>query len=202
MVRGAKPVCAGLLVGLLALLGCVRREMSIVTNPAGATVEMDGQLIATEREVIDREGEVIEIIRPVPKVTPIRMPFSWYGTHRFLVRKKGFVRAERVVDMRPPWYGQFPIDFFFDNVFPWTLQDIRTVAFDLEAEKSLKDATDAEKDALKKALAERAEAFRQLARDKVKPDIPPPPPPEKPAPEKPAPEKPAPEPEAELEKKK
>jgi hypothetical protein len=175
MLRCVKPVCVGLLLGLMASVGCVRREIALLTTPPGATVEMDGQLLMTEREVIDREGEVIEIIRPVPRLTPIRLPFSWYGTHKFIVRKEGFARAEQVVHMRPPWYQHFPIDFFSDNVVPWTIKDIRTVSFDLEKEKSIRAASKEEKEALKKKLLGRADEFRKLAREKVKAPIPEPP---------------------------
>lgn len=177
MARGVKPVWTGVVLALMVSAGCLRREIHILSNPAGATVEMDGQLLMTEREVIDREGEVLEIIRPVPRLTPITLPFSWYGTHKFLVRKESYLREERVIHMRPPWYQHFPIDFVFDNLWPFRINDIRTVSFELKKERSIREASKEEKDAIKKDLLKRADKFRKLAREKV-------PPPEAPLPPK------------------
>ncbi len=176
MERGVKAVCVGLVAALWVSTGCVRREIRLLSNPPGATVEMDGQPMMTERQVIDREGEVIEIIRPVPRLTPISFPFSWYGTHEFVVRKDGYIREERVVHMRPPWYQQVPIDFFFDNIYPFTINDIRTVSFDLKKKASIRDASEEQKEAIKEDLLQRAGEFRNLAREKVPPPEPPPPP--------------------------
>ncbi|MBL7224156.1 MAG: hypothetical protein ISS72_09905 [Candidatus Brocadiae bacterium] len=187
MMRGTKSLCVVLVVGLLAASGCVRREIRLLTTPPGAMVEMDGQYMMTDREVIDREGEVIEIIRPVPRVTPITLPFNWYGTHEFIVHKDGYVRQKRVVHMRPPWYQQIPIDFFADNLIPWTIHDIRTVSFDMKEAKSIRDASKEEKAAIKKDLLQRADQFRTTAKEKVPAPVAGPPAPEGgPAPAPPA----------------
>jgi len=173
---GARWPFVAAVLTLLAPVSCVHREIRILSNPPGARVEMDGQWLMTERHVVDREGEVIEIVRPVERLTPISLPFYWYGTHKFVVEKEGYLREERIVHMGPPWYQWFPIDFFADNLLPVRINDVRTVAVDLQKERSIKDATPEEKEAMKNSLLERAGKFRQVAREKV-----PPPPVEAPA---------------------
>jgi len=105
--------------GLAAVLttGCVERYMVIRSEPAGAPVWVD--------EV--RIGQ-----------TPLTHPFHHYGTRRVRVgpvRDEGgaiaYGEAERLVEISPPWYEKFPLDFFSEVLYPWTLLDEHTVEFEL-----------------------------------------------------------------------
>jgi len=147
-----------LAVGLL-MAGCVRRELQVMTRPPGATVTFDGQIL--ERK------------------TPLFMSFTWYGTHEIIVEKPGYHRERLVAHLKPPWYERFPIDLFSDLLVPWRIDDIHTYPLVLVKANPLQDLSDAEKTAIKAGLLERAERFRDIARDRV--GAPPPPAPEPPA---------------------
>ena len=104
-------------VVLLLAVGCVERTVLIRSEPAGAPVWLD--------EV--RVGE-----------TPLAHPFSHYGTRRIRVGpirdEQGAIaysEAERLVKISPPWYEKFPLDFFSEVLYPWTLLDEHAVEFEL-----------------------------------------------------------------------
>ena len=149
-----------LAVGLL-MAGCVRRELQVMTRPPGAAVTFDGQIL--ERK------------------TPLFMSFTWYGTHEVIVEKPGYHRERLVAHLKPPWYERFPIDLFSDLLVPWRIDDIHTYPLVLVKANPLEELSDAEKTAIKAGLLERAERFRDIARDRVGAPPPPPPAPEPPA---------------------
>ena len=64
--------------------------------------------------------------------TPLKTEFHHYGTHLFILRKQGYESVKRFVEVRPPWYEVFPLDFFFDVVFPFVIEDVRKVEFTLK----------------------------------------------------------------------
>lgn len=103
-----------LLIVALATLavapGCVRRRLLIRSNPPGATVYVDNQLIGT---------------------TPCATDFTYYGTREIRLVKPGY---ETLTENRPipaPWYQIPPIDFVAENVLPNKIQDYRTLNYDL-----------------------------------------------------------------------
>ncbi|HUT36514.1 MAG TPA: hypothetical protein VNE39_23705 [Planctomycetota bacterium] len=136
-------------LGLLLVLlgGCVHREIEIMTRPPGARVEFDGQVL--------EQG------------SPARFPFDWYGTHEIIVEKPGYFRERLFVHMAPPWYEQFPIDFFSELLWPGRLYDIRTYPVVLDRELPMDDVPDDEKTAMKVGLIERGEQFRRMAREEL-----------------------------------
>ena len=96
-------------VAAMSAVGCVERRMLIRSEPAGAPVWLDTVPI----------GE-----------TPLEHSFAHYGAR--LVRvgpirdengKIRYMEQERVVDIEPPWYEKFPIDFFFEVIYPKRLVD-------------------------------------------------------------------------------
>ena len=146
-MRGARVAGVLLLLVVLIGLGCVRREIEILSSPPGASVQFDGDVLAQK--------------------TPARFAFVWYGTHEIVVEKEGHHRERLTGHVRPPWYETFPIDFFAENVWPWTLSDIHTYPFTLEKEEPKTEASESEKQAMKKGLLERADQFRKEARLKL-----------------------------------
>jgi len=102
-------------VWLLALLavassGCVRRRMTVRTNPAGATVSVDNQVIGT---------------------TPAASSFVYYGTREFRIEKDGY-RTETIKRrFNPPWY-EFPgLDFISETLWPGEIRDERIIDVEL-----------------------------------------------------------------------
>jgi len=136
-----------LALAALTLAGCVHREIEILSLPPGARVTFDGRLLQ--------------------QPTPVRFPFTWYGHHEIVLEKKGYHRERLLVLVKPPWYEQFPIDFFAENLWPGWVNDVRTYPFVLEKVVPMKEVADDEKAAMKTGLIERAERFRAAVRQEL-----------------------------------
>ncbi len=175
---------------LVALGGCVHREIEIMTRPPGARVEFDGQVLE--------------------RTSPVRFPFYWYGYHEIIVEKPsestepgkparpGYIRKRLIVHVEPPLYEQFPLDLFTELLWPGRIYDIRSYPIALDKELPLDDVPDDEKAAMKTGLFERGDQFRRMAREEL--GLPPPavkkeeaPRKEEPAKKEAAPEAPPPE---------
>ncbi len=105
---------------LLVSSGCVRRRLMVRTNPPGASVYVDKQLIGT---------------------TPTASSFTYYGTREIEVVADGF-RTEKVLrTISPPWYQIPPLDFFSETLWPWEVRDERIVDITLMPEQPLTSET-------------------------------------------------------------
>lgn len=80
------------------LCGCVLRSLTIDSQPSGAMVYLDDELI----------GE-----------TPVTTTFTYYGTRKITLEKvdaEGRLLYERKIiyeKIKPPFYQILPLDFFF-----------------------------------------------------------------------------------------
>lgn len=91
---------------ILAGSGCVRRRMTVRTNPPGAMVSVDNQVIGA---------------------SPAATPFVYYGTREFRIEADGF-RTETIRrKFKPPWYQWPGIDFFAETLWPGELRDERII---------------------------------------------------------------------------
>ena len=95
----------------LALSGCVDRVLQIRSEPPGATVSIHGVDVG---------------------VTPLDHEFDFYGSHGIVVRKNGYRSVRVVEELEAPWYEHFPLDFFAENIVPWTMRDEHRVDVTLE----------------------------------------------------------------------
>jgi len=90
--------------------GCVRRRMTVRTNPPGATVSVDNQVIGT---------------------TPAASSFVYYGTREFRIEKDGY-RTETIRRrFNPPWYQMPGIDFIAETLWPGEIRDERIIDVEL-----------------------------------------------------------------------
>lgn len=111
MVEPTRPaVNRTSIIMLLAFLGlsfgCVRRRLTVRTNPAGASVYVDKQPIGT---------------------SPISTSFVYYGTREIEVVADGY-RTEKVLrNISPPWYQLPPLDFLAETLWPWEVRDERVI---------------------------------------------------------------------------
>lgn len=106
-------------IGLLVSSGCVRRRLTVRTNPPGAVVSVDNQVIGT---------------------TPAASSFTYYGTREIRVEKDGYRTESLKQKINPPWY-QFPgLDFITDSLWPWEIRDERIV--DIEMVPQTLDTTE------------------------------------------------------------
>ena len=93
---------------LCAALGACQAEraLRITSEPSQAEVRLDGVRVGT---------------------TPCEVPFEHYGIRRLTLYMAGYSTYSRVLEIEPPWYGQFPIDIFTEVLIPIGWSDIQKV---------------------------------------------------------------------------
>lgn len=116
MPRFARRLHLGLLLVSLALagVGCVRRRLTVRSNPPGAQVFVDDVEVGT---------------------TPCSTAFTYYGTRKITVIKDGFETTTVYERMNPPWYEYPPLDFVSETVWPGEIRDERAVDVTLVAQQ-------------------------------------------------------------------
>ena len=108
--RTLRPPGVLILLTLLMSTGCVRRRMTVRTNPAGALVTVDNQVIGT---------------------SPAATPFIYYGTRELRVEADGY-RTETIRRrFNPPWYQWPGIDFLAETLWPGEIRDERIIDVEL-----------------------------------------------------------------------
>lgn len=99
-----------LLVCLVALCaaqtGCLRRRMTVRSNPPGAQVFIDNQEVG---------------------ITPCSAAFTYYGTRQITLIKDGYRTETLYHKVSAPWYEYPPLDFFVENTVPYEVRDERLV---------------------------------------------------------------------------
>lgn len=90
--------------------GCVRRRLTIRSNPPGALVYVDNQEIG---------------------FTPVSTPYVYYGTRNIRLVKDGYETLSVKQKFKAPLYEIPPIDFVSENLWPGELRDERTLDFQL-----------------------------------------------------------------------
>lgn len=106
-----RALVAALLVATLAQVGCVRRRLTIRSNPPGAMVYVDNQHVG---------------------FTPCSVDFTYYGTREIRLIKSGFETLTINQPIPTPWYQVPPLDFVSDNLVPTKIRDNRTVTYNLQ----------------------------------------------------------------------
>ena len=84
------------------LAGCVERTITVRSDPPGALVYLDD---------VER-GE-----------TPCRFPFNFYGQRELVLRKDGYETAKQPIQVKAPLHSIFPLDIFFDLLWPLTIEE-------------------------------------------------------------------------------
>jgi hypothetical protein len=143
MIVALAMVAAGMLAG-----GCVERRMLIRSDPSGAPVWIDEEAAG---------------------ITPAEAPFKHYGRRRVRVGpvrdEKGhmiYEASEAMAEVLPPWYQKFPVDFFVEVLYPFTVVDTQEFTFELKpaVEESDEDVITHAED-----IIEEAEEFRKESLD-------------------------------------
>jgi hypothetical protein len=105
-IHPSRLALAVALVAALSSTGCVRRRLTVRTQPPGAQVFVDDQEIGT---------------------TPCSSSFVYYGTRKVTLIKDGY-RTETIYQkLNPPWYQIPPLDFVSDNFLIREVRDERIV---------------------------------------------------------------------------
>jgi len=111
-LRLAAPIL--LFLGLVGESGCVRRRMTIRSNPPGAVAFVDDRRIG---------------------VTPVSTPFTYYGTRKIQLFKDGFESQTVKQRFAPPWYEYPVLDFITENLWPQEVRDERIVEVQLQPQQ-------------------------------------------------------------------
>jgi hypothetical protein len=101
---------------LVCLSGCVRRRMTIRTNPANAVVYVDDYEIGT---------------------TPVSVNFVHYGTRKIRIVKDGYETLTVEQPIPAPWYQIPPIDFVAETMVPKEIRDHRTLNYQLVPQREV-----------------------------------------------------------------
>lgn len=116
------PHVTGLVPGALtaALLivsssACVRRTITITTEPPNARVFLNDQEVGRSAVTTD---------------------FLWYGDYGVTIRKEGFETLQTNWVIKPPWYQRVPLDFFAEVLWPGQLHDSHAQHYVLEPAKT------------------------------------------------------------------
>lgn len=112
-VAAGRPLSVWILVvlGVCTLgNGCVRRRMTIRTNPPGARVYVDNYEIGT---------------------SPVSHHFIYYGKRKIRLVKDGYETLTVMQSIPHPWYEIPPLDFVTENLIPGEIRDQRTFHYQL-----------------------------------------------------------------------
>lgn len=96
-----------------ATAGCVRRTMTINTEPQGASVWLNDEEIGR---------------------TPVSVDFQWYGDYDVVARLAEYETLRTHQQINAPWYQTPGIDFVAEVLYPGWIVDARELHFELSPE--------------------------------------------------------------------
>ena len=132
--RTATALLGTVLAALPTAACAVHRELVIVSEPAGASVRLDQQMVG---------------------FTPYRAEFESFGTRRITLYRQGYRTFSESIPIEAPWYALFPFDLFSEVLLPFGWTYTKNVAVTLEPESGPVTAPDLEK------VLEQAEQLRK-----------------------------------------
>ena len=100
---------------LLPTAGCVRRTLTIRSEPDGAELLVNDTRLGT---------------------TPYSYDFVWYGWHRITLRKSGYEQLDDRVFIKAPFYLWIPFDFVME-LSPMTVKDAKELSYHLTPQTPL-----------------------------------------------------------------
>lgn len=108
MIKGLQIAA---LVSLAAGLGgCLERDVTITSEPAGALVFLNDKEVGR---------------------TPVTVPFLWYGDYDVILRLDGHKTITTHAKINPPLQETPPADLFCE-IMPWTIYDHRYLDYKME----------------------------------------------------------------------
>jgi PEGA domain len=100
----------GLLLAAGLAGGCVERKYTVYTDPPNVQVLVNNVALGP---------------------SPVDGSFVYYGKYRFTLMAEGYETLHVEENITPPWYEWWPLDFFFENIWPFELQDVRTFHYQM-----------------------------------------------------------------------
>jgi hypothetical protein len=95
----------GLLLAAGLAGGCVERKYTVYTDPPNSLVLVNNTPLGP---------------------SPADGSFVYYGHYDFTLMAPGFETLQVRENIAPPWYQWWPLDFFFETLWPFEIQDVRT----------------------------------------------------------------------------
>lgn len=105
-------------VGMACSAGCVQRRLVIKSQPEGALVTVDNQVVGQ---------------------TPLSVPFVYSGTRQIRLEREGYQTVNVKERFRPKWYDTFPLSFFSNNFAMREIRDTRVLDFRLEPKANVEE---------------------------------------------------------------
>jgi hypothetical protein len=151
LLQAARAACValGILIGFASC--AARRELAVISDPPGALVRIDEKIVGT---------------------TPYEERFQAYGTRRITLYRDGYRTSSRLVKLKPPWHGRFPLDIVSEVLVPVGWRDRHVVTVTLEPESGRVTEPDLQ------AVLKRAASLRLAGPEGPRPPEPRPLPPE------------------------
>ncbi|MEN6578773.1 MAG: PEGA domain-containing protein [Phycisphaerales bacterium] len=106
---------SALCLAVILLAGCVERTLTINTEPQGAVVVLNDQEIG---------------------VSPVTVPFNWYGDYWVRAGKDGYETLNTHRRLKAPLYDHPPLDFFAQILWPGRIVNAYEWTFDLAPQES------------------------------------------------------------------
>jgi len=100
----------GAAVLAVLLSGCVERQLTIRTQPAGAMVTLNDEQVGA---------------------APVTVSFNWYGDYWVRISKDGYETLDTHRELKAPWYDYFPFDFIVQIADPTRVVDSYEWTFEL-----------------------------------------------------------------------
>lgn len=129
----------GLLLMCFACAGCVKRSYTIESEPTGAEIFLDGELVGH---------------------TPYEAEFEFYVSRSMRIEMEGYNTESADLRLKPPPYEWFPFDFVSENVIPFTFRDRHVFVVELTPREPIPEE---KKEKLIDDLQDRAQTLRKQA---------------------------------------
>jgi hypothetical protein len=108
--RVSKAALLMLSLAPVALVGCVERRFVLETNVPGAQVYVNNVPVGPG---------------------PADARWDYPGNYEFKVVAQGYEPLTEIRRVSPNWYDYPPLDFVFENLWPFHIEDVRRYRFDL-----------------------------------------------------------------------
>lgn len=108
--RRAASILLLMAAGGGAAVGCVRRTLTIDTEPQGALVFLNDEEVGR---------------------TPVNVDFTWYGDYDIIIRKDGYQTLQTHARIVEPWYQIPPVDLFAESFWPGEVHDRHALSYTL-----------------------------------------------------------------------
>lgn len=108
--RRLSAILVAVLVAALGS-GCVERRFVVQTNAPGAQVYVNNVPVGP---------------------SPADLRWDYTGVYEFRAVAQGYEPVVRRVNIRPKWYEYPGLDFFFEALYPFHIEDVRRVGLELQ----------------------------------------------------------------------